>query len=334
MLRELPIVLLSVVACGVHREPPASARQAPATLDIPAAAAYTASEVVDAPDPASICVLEPERCPTLNLLGSTASPSVHKSLSHNANYGSEILLTGPLAGAPAVSKQLSISDTVLRAESKVVERRRRSVPEPARRNGSATPLKLREIEAHVTVEVADVPSAVAQTRRFVQAAGGEVVNEVFEDTSSEHGSALSIRVPVASTNRLLKQLSGIGRVQSRKIQSQDISRKYLDAELLLKNLRAALKRYEDLLGRATEVSQIAGIEASLARLRTQIDRVEGDLRWLADLGARSTIYLQFANAHEQEYVAAPEAKLWPGARALTLIDLASAGASTPPWRTV
>jgi hypothetical protein len=214
------------------------------------------------------------------------------------------------------------SDAISRAESKVVATGRRAVPEPARRSGRAEPLKLREIEAHVTVEVADIPSAVAQAREFVRAAGGEIVNEVYEDTSSQHGSALSIRVPVAMTNQLLKQLAATGRVQSRKIQSQDISRKYLDAELLLKNLRAALTRYEELLGRAAEVSEIAGIEASLARLRTQIDRVEGDLRWLADLGARSTIYLKLTSAHEQQYVAAPEAKLWPGARVLTLIDLA------------
>lgn len=149
------------------------------------------------------------------------------------------------------------------------------------------------------------------------------MHEVFEDSVSQHGVALSIRVPVEKTNEFLTQVSETGRVRSRKVQSQDISRKYLDAEILLKNLQATLTRYQELLARAESVTEVAGIEASLARLRTQIERVEGDLRWLADLGTRSTIYVKLSSAQPEQYAAAPKAKLWPGVRGSLLFDLGS-----------
>lgn len=301
-------------ACSPRRELDSYARPPPPPLDLASVDPYLLDEPASAADPAAVCDLDPELCPKLDL-SSTTAPS-------------GLLLTGPLAGAPPASQQsqslsAQLSRTVTHAESKMVSRAVRSAPEPVPTDARQNRLQLREVEAHVTLEVDDISQAAARVQALATSMGGQVVNEVFEDTSSQHGAALSLRVPAEKTDEFLQRVSSVGRVRSRKVQSQDISRKYLDAELLLKNLRATMARYEQLLERAEAVSEVAGIEASLARLRTQIERVEGDLRWLGDLGARSTVYLKLSTAHPEQYAAAPQAKLWPGARALVLFDLAS-----------
>src|SRR5690606_23992065 len=246
----------------------------------------------------------------------------------SGSAGPEILVTGPLAGAPAVSQRRdtllsATSDQVARAESKIFQLpgAPRTAPEPVRQQQARQGFLLRDVEAHLEVEVDDLDQAATRVRAAVDAAGGAVVNEVFEDSRMQHGAALSIRVPVNETSTLLDQLSELGRVRSRKVQATDISRKYLDAQVLLRNLRATLQRYEELLKKAQDVSDVAGVEAALARLRTQIERVEGDLVWLADAGARSTIYLKLSSAHAETFQATPEPKLWPALRGAMLFDI-------------
>ncbi|HEY6722950.1 MAG TPA: DUF4349 domain-containing protein [Polyangiaceae bacterium] len=312
--------LLFVGACAPRGELEGTARPPPPPLDITPVQAYVPDTGPSTEHPAAVCALDPSACPRLDLTSTTP-----------ATAGPQILLTGALAGAPAAglrSQTLSarISRSVSRAESKVVSQQARAAPEPVSTKTQRNALELREMEAHLSLEVDDVAQGVARVQALAASFGGQVIHEVFEDTNSQYGAALSLRLPTARTSEFLHQVSLAGRVRSRKVQSQDISRKYLDAELLLKNLRATLARYQQLLERAEIISEVAGIEASLARLRTQIERVEGDLRWLADLGARSTIYLKLSSAHSEQDATAPEAKLWPGARGVVLFDLASAAA--------
>ena len=321
-------LLMGMAACTTGRDLGVSARPPPVTVDVTPAQAYAPEVPSSNEDPADVCALDPATCPRLDFLASTRTPTAASLSSGGGDTGPEILLTGPLAGASAVSRRSGsltsrVYRGIARAESKVLGQARRGAPEPVRTNGKPDALELREIEVHLMLEVDDISRAVERVHALVATFGGQVIHEVFEDSASQHGAALSIRAPAEKTTGFLAKVSDVGRVRSRKVQSQDISRKYLDAEILLKNLRATLARYQELLARADTVTEVAGIEASLARLRTQLERVEGDLRWLADLGARSTIYLKLSSAEPEQYSSAPEAKLWPGLRGSLLFDLGS-----------
>src|SRR5688572_5750389 len=212
-------LLLCLAACAPRPELAGVARPPPPPLDILPVQAYLPDVPASTADPAAVCAADPSACPLLDLAGTTP-----------ATAGPEILLTGPLAGAPAAgfrdqSLGAQISRTMSQAESKIVSRRGRSAPEPVSTKARQHALELREVEAHVTLEVDDIAQAAAKVQALTTSFGGQVVSEVFEDTSSEHGAALSIRVPVAKTHEFLQQVSSAGRVRSRKVQSQDISRK-------------------------------------------------------------------------------------------------------------
>ncbi len=319
---------LCVTLPGCGRDHVHTARYAPTSVPVPRAEAYTPKLEPTALDPGSICAAQPERCPNVELITSTQGLDLY---GRTGTGGPEILLTGPLRGAPAVGRSrrsvlMAASDMVTKAESKVIQHAQgRRAPEPVRQSHERQALVLRNVEATLEVEVDDISATVLQLRALIQKVGGQLVNEVFEDSESQNGAALSIRVPVDQTNRFLEQVAATGRLRSRKVQATDISRKYLDAEVLLRNLRATLARYEELLSKAEDVADVAGIEASLARLRTQIERVEGDLKWLADSGARSTIYVKLSSAREGAFQGAPEAKLWPEARGVMLFELPGDG---------
>ncbi len=183
-----------------------------------------------------------------------------------------------------------------------------------------------DIEARVTLEVETISGATAKIRALVDSARGQVVNDVLEDNSSSTGAALSVRVPSETVHWFLEALSRVGKLRSRKVETKDIGREYRDAQTLLRNLEETMQRYEQLLKKATTVKDMVTLEAALARVRTRLERVKGDLRYMRDRAARSTVYITLTADADSEAVA-PEAKLHPGVRGVFALDFPTAGSS-------
>jgi hypothetical protein len=172
--------------------------------------------------------------------------------------------------------------------------------------------------------VEGVSAALARIHRLVAGAGGQVVNEVVDDKPTSAGAAISLRVPSAKLPEVLSALAATGKLLSRKIEARDVGREAGDAEVLVQNLSATLRRYEELLGRAADTREVLAVEAQLARVRTELDRVRADLRWLRDRAARSTIYVTLSAARPDSDVQ-PSASIYPGARGIAVAEYSGAG---------
>ncbi len=197
-----------------------------------------------------------------------------------------------------------------------------SPPPPPAPPSANTPREMLEVEARVTLEVDKVSDATERVRALVREQGGQVINESVS-TDHKHATAqLALRVPSEKTETFMTALAGLGIVRSKQVTARDVGKEYFDAQIVLANLEATLHRYEEILAKATEVKQILEIESELSRVRTQIDRVKGDMRYMRDRTSRSTIYLSIATSRpDAEETFAPEAKLYPGLRATMIDDL-------------
>ena len=231
----------------------------------------------------------------------------------------EILLSGPLSAASAVS---SSRGGTMPALSSLFNRPR--APQAAAPSPIATqpakPRELYDVEAHIEMEVLNIAQGRTRVTELTRTFGGDLVNEVVEDRADTRGASLSLRVPSAKVQAFLESLIGIGRVRSQKVETKDVGRTVSDAEILLSNLQHALRRYEELLAKAANVAEAAQIERELERVRTSINRVQGDLDWLRDRVARSTIYVTLTTP-AAELLGDPEAKLHPGLRATLMVDV-------------
>ena len=179
-----------------------------------------------------------------------------------------------------------------------------------------------DIEANVSLQVASVKRGVKALRDLAARTGGVVTSERV-DTSSRYGSAeLTLRVPSRATQGVFEELESIGSVLNQTVTARDIGKQFFDANLRLSSLNATLQRYEEILSKATKVEEILRIEQELARLRTEIEQVKGDLRWLSDRAARATLNVTLRErAPEVVYTEEPESKFFPGLRAPLLLDL-------------
>ncbi|MGC4070359.1 MAG: DUF4349 domain-containing protein [Polyangiaceae bacterium] len=134
-------------------------------------------------------------------------------------------------------------------------------------------------------------------------------------------AALVLRVASTGAMDFLAKLEAAGVVRSRQLSSRDIGKEYFDATLRVKSLEAVLTRYQELLARANTIEETLRIEEHIARISSDIERTKGELRWMKNRVARATIHVElFAKGDWVEPVVTPEAKFYPGFRAVSSWD--------------
>ena len=140
--------------------------------------------------------------------------------------------------------------------------------------------------ATLTVEVDDedrVAPTLDAARDLADALDGYV--------AQEGPSRMVLRIPDARLDQALDQLAALGDPEDRAVYTRDVTAAYTDLELRLQNARALQARLRDLLADAETVQDVLAVETELARVTTEVERMEGQLRLLQNQVAFSTITL-------------------------------------------
>jgi len=138
--------------------------------------------------------------------------------------------------------------------------------------------------ADFAVVVPDVPKAMDSALKLALDMGGYL--------ASQSGSTMVIRVPADRFYEAVGRLRQLGSMTG-SIAAQDVTEGYLDLETRLANAKALAARMRGLLEKAKDIHEAMVIERELARVQTEIDRLEGQLRLLTNQIAYATITLKF-----------------------------------------
>ena len=144
-------------------------------------------------------------------------------------------------------------------------------------------------QASVSMEVDEVPAAVAQVRTTAESLGGFVGQLSSSGGPERQQSTMTIRVPQAEFFTALEHIKSLGKVRSENVGSEDVTERFIDLEA---RLRSALREEESLLSlldKANQVSEILTIERELSRVRSDIERGQGQLNFLERRVDLSTI---------------------------------------------
>lgn len=299
------MILLGLGGCARYSTPAESVRRAPPEpIAVAPPKLYAGTESSSSLD--QICKVDPAACPKLDL--SKESARDIKEQVYAVQQVSEA--PGPSLGliaAPAPSPPPP------------------SPPQPIQvGKGAASRAEMIDVEARMELEVESIASALVRIRDLVAKAGGQLVNEVVENKPGSAGAALSVRVPTPAVAIVLAELERTGKLLSRKVESRDVGREYHDAQIQASNLAATLKRYEELLEKAKDTKEVLAIEEELSRVRSEMDRVQGDLRYLADRASRATVYVVLTSLRPDAEVVEPHAKVHLGLRGTLPFDFSDA----------
>jgi hypothetical protein len=153
----------------------------------------------------------------------------------------------------------------------------------------ATPMLVRVGQA--TVRVDSLGAGMAHVRDLARRAGGMVANTTVHAGREERPSAtLELRVPGERFDELVNGLSTLGRVESMSVNVQDVGEEYTDVAARVANARRLEQRLLEVLARSTgRLADILAVERELARVREEIERYEGRLRYLRTRVAYSSL---------------------------------------------
>jgi hypothetical protein len=141
------------------------------------------------------------------------------------------------------------------------------------------------------IEVDSLEPAIAELRRIAQRVGGFVADATVQSGRNQLRSAtLQLKVPTAGFDDLTLALGPLGRLQSVNVSAEDVSEEFVDVTARVANSRRLEDRLVELLRTRTgRLQDVLTVEHELARVREEIERMEGRLRFLKASAQLSTL---------------------------------------------
>lgn len=145
--------------------------------------------------------------------------------------------------------------------------------------------------ASASIEVDSLEPAVAQVQQLAARVGGYVANTELQVGKSRLRSAtLEVKIPAPRFDEGLSGLDPIGKLETVSVSAEDVGEQYVDVTARMENARRLERRLLDLLANRTgKLKDVLDVEQSLARVREEIERYEGRIRYLREHAATSTL---------------------------------------------
>lgn len=137
--------------------------------------------------------------------------------------------------------------------------------------------------------------------------GGFVAySETSRRFNDRQSGTWTIRVPVDRYTEFLTSVTSLGFAESRRENAQDVTEEFVDIEARIKNKRELERRIIAMLEeRAGKLADVLEIERELSRVREEIERMEGRLRYLSDRTSLATVTINCREEQEYTPAAAP-----------------------------
>jgi hypothetical protein len=144
-------------------------------------------------------------------------------------------------------------------------------------------------------------------------------------------------VPAARFDELVRGLDPIGRVEAVNVHTEDVGEEYVDVAARVANSRRLEERLVQLLATRTgRLDDVLAVERELARVREEIERSEGRLRYLRTRAAMSTLTVTVhepsplvGNVRGDEPIADAVRQAWRNFVSLVALVIAMSGVLIP-----
>ena len=142
-----------------------------------------------------------------------------------------------------------------------------------------------------SIEVQTLDAAIQRVRQLAERLGGYVGNTTTQTGRGQTRSAtLELKIPAARFDEALSGLSPLGDVESVNVNAEDVGEEFVDLTARTANAKRLEERLLALLSARTgKLDEVVQVERELARVREEIERLDGRLRYLKSRVAMSTL---------------------------------------------
>lgn len=200
------------------------------------------------------------------------------------------LLLGMFSGCGSESKDISLSEEISSPADQFKLPNENTTRTPA--------IAERKIiqNADLTLQVKDVPATVDQISDLTVNMGGYLVDSQQNRYEDKISASLSVKVPADKLTATMETISGYGELSSKAISTEDVTEEYYDAEARLRVLEAKETRLLALLEKANTITDMVSVETELGNVRSDIEVIQGRLKYLTNATSYSTINITLEQA--------------------------------------
>lgn len=149
----------------------------------------------------------------------------------------------------------------------------------------------------------DVEARIAQLNGYVESRN---VYNGKKGTLRNRSAEITIRIPAASLDQFVTQVSGISNVVSHSEKTKDVTLSYVASESRVKALETEEARLLELVTQAGSLEDLLTLEARLSDIRAELEQHKSQLRLYDNQVSYSTIYLSVREVVEFTVVEEPE----------------------------
>lgn len=149
-------------------------------------------------------------------------------------------------------------------------------------------------EGEISFETSNSAKTKELISESVSEFNGYISNDNVFDYKDRVEHRLTIRIPADKFESLLDRISeNAEKLDSKNINALDVTAEFIDVEARLKTKKELENRYIELLKQANKVEEVLAIEREIGNLRTEIESIEGRLKYLTDRVSFSTLTVVF-----------------------------------------
>lgn len=160
--------------------------------------------------------------------------------------------------------------------------------------------------AEVSIVVKDFENLEAELPKLVKESGGFIANANIDRTSGQNRyGSWQVRIPVEQYDHFLEAVDKLGIPERHNQSAQDVTEEYVDLEARIANKKKLEERILELLANSEgKIKDVIEVERELARVRSEVEQMEGRLRYLKNRIALTTVTV---SAREQRDYTPPSA---------------------------
>jgi len=156
--------------------------------------------------------------------------------------------------------------------------------------------------AEMRVSVADPAEAMRTVVQWAESMQGYVVNSNQWNSTSDGqtyiNASVMVRVPAERLDEMMQKVRDLAAdpktgVLSETVTGEDVTAEYVDSQARLRNLKAAEAQLVELLDQAPDLEYTLDIFKELTEIRSQIEVLEGRIKYLEESAALSALSVEF-----------------------------------------
>src|SRR3989441_743454 len=244
--------------------------------------------------------------------GQTRAGGLGKSDELAARQAKDMAVAKPEAAPGAISELRRFPATVAptnAAQTEVPAQETRSEamsyatePSPAETPAAATANRKLIRNATVQLEIVSFDDAVQKITAFASEEHGYVATtSSLKQANGKLRGEVVVKVLPENLDRFLQKIRGLGELKNQTLGSEDVTKAYFDTDARLKNARVMEQRLIDMLKTKTgKVSDLLQVEKELGRVREEIEKMQGELKYWDSQVQLATVTISLAEKDMEE----------------------------------